>query len=162
MKLIELRNKSGKKDFSRKAQKTDSKIVSIDRVTKVVKGGKKMSFRVVVVFGDKKGRVGVGVGNAGSVMDAIEKAKRNAKAHVIFFPLTRSNSVAYPVKGKFCASTVILKPSAPGSGVIAGGSSRLVLELAGVENILAKQLGSNNRLNSARATIDGLTKLIRN
>ena len=161
MKLIELRNKSEKKNFSSRAKQTDSKIVSIDRVTKVVKGGKKMSFRVVVVFGDKKGRVGVGVGNAGSVTDAIEKAKRNAKAHVIFFPLTQSNSVAYPVKGKFCASTVILKPSAPGSGVIAGGSSRLVLELAGVENILAKQLGSNNRLYSARATIDGLTNLIR-
>jgi small subunit ribosomal protein S5 len=120
-----------------------------------------MSFRVIVVFGNKKGRVGVGVGNARNVTDAIKKAKRNAKTHMIFFPLTQSNSVAYPTKGKFCASTIILKPSTPGSGVIAGGSSRLVLELAGIKNILAKQLGSNNRLNSARATIDGLTNLIR-
>ena len=135
------------------------RVVSIQRVTKVVKGGKKMSFRAVVVVGNEKGKVGVGVGKAGEVIVAVRKAVTDGKKNVINVPLTNSNSIPHLTKGRFGAAKLVLRPSAPGSGVIAGGSIRTVLELAGVKNILSKQLGSNNLLNNARATINGLSTL---
>jgi len=135
------------------------RVVSIQRVTKVVKGGKKMSFRAVVVVGNEKGKVGVGVGKAGEVIVAVRKAVTDGKKNVINVPLTSSNSIPHLTNGRFGAAKLVLRPSAPGSGVIAGGSIRTVLELAGVKNILSKQLGSNNLLNNARATINGLSTL---
>jgi small subunit ribosomal protein S5 len=135
------------------------RVVSIQRVTKVVKGGKKMSFRAVVVVGNEKGKVGVGVGKAGEVIVAVRKAVTDGKKNVINVPLTNSNSIPHLTNGRFGAAKLVLRPSAPGSGVIAGGSIRTVLELAGVKNILSKQLGSNNLLNNARATINGLSTL---
>jgi len=135
------------------------RVVSIQRVTKVVKGGKKMSFRAVVVIGNEKGKVGVGVGKAGEVIVAVRKAVTDGKKNVINVPLTSSNSIPHLTNGRFGAAKLILRPSAPGSGVIAGGSIRTVLELAGIKNILSKQLGSNNLLNNARATIHGLRSL---
>jgi small subunit ribosomal protein S5 len=135
------------------------RVVSIQRVTKVVKGGKKMSFRVVIVVGNKQGEVGVGVGKAGDVITAIQKGVTDSTKNIISIPLTSSNSIPHPTNGRFGAAKLVLRPSAPGSGVIAGSSIRTVLELAGIKNILSKQLGSNNLLNNARATINGLSTL---
>ena len=135
------------------------RVVSIERVTKVVKGGKKMSFRAIIVVGNEKGKVGVGVGKAGDVLTAVRKGVTDGKKHIISVPLTSSNTIPHVTNGKFGAAKLILRPSAPGSGVIAGSSIRIVLELAGIKNILSKQLGSNNLLNNARATINGLSTL---
>merc|ERR1712222_286194 len=122
-------------------------------------GGKKLSFRAVVVVGDEQGQVGVGVGKAGDVITAVRKAVTDGRKNVIVIPLTSSNSIPHKIDGRFGAAKLILRPSAPGSGVIAGGSIRTVLELAGVKNILSKQLGSKNLLNNARATVNGLSNL---
>lgn len=135
------------------------RVVSIQRVTKVVKGGKKMSFRAVVVIGNEQGKVGVGVGKASDVITAVRKAVTDGKKNVISVPLTSADSIPHPVDARFGAAKLVLRPSAPGSGVIAGSSIRTVLELAGIKNILSKQLGSNNLLNNARATINGLAAL---
>lgn len=135
------------------------RVVAIERVTKVVKGGKKMSFRAVVVIGNEQGKVGVGVGKAGDVITAVRKGVTDGKKNVINVPLTTSKSIPHPTNGRFGAAKLVLRPSAPGSGVIAGSSIRTVLELAGVKNILSKQLGSNNLLNNARATVNGLSLL---
>ena len=135
------------------------RVVSIERVTKVVKGGKKMSFRAVIVVGNEQGKVGVGVGKAGDVITAVRKGVTDGKKHIITVPLTSSNTIPHATNGRFGAAKLILRPSAPGSGVIAGSSIRIVLELAGIKNILSKQLGSKNMLNNARATINGLSTL---
>nr|YP_010596542.1 ribosomal protein S5 [Chrysotila carterae]WAK83178.1 ribosomal protein S5 [Chrysotila carterae] len=135
------------------------RVVSIQRVTKVVKGGKKLSFRAVVVVGDERGQVGVGVGKAGDVITAVKKGVTDGKKNILTIPLTSSDSIPHRTEGRFGAAKILLRPSAPGSGVIAGGSIRTVLELAGVKNILSKQLGSNNLLNNARATVVGLSNL---
>jgi small subunit ribosomal protein S5 len=147
----------------KKAQKSNSewseRVVSIERVTKVVQGGKKMSFRAIIVVGNEQGKFGVGVGKASDVITAVRKGVTDGKKHIISIPLTSSNSIPHAINGRFGAAKLILRPSAPGSGVIAGSSIRTVLELAGVKNILSKQLGSNNLLNNARATINGLSLL---
>nr|YP_009313761.1 Ribosomal protein S5 [Helminthocladia australis]SCW22015.1 Ribosomal protein S5 [Helminthocladia australis] len=137
----------------------EERVVQVRRVTKVVKGGKKLSFRAILVVGDEKGQVGVGVGKASDVIGAVKKAVSNAKKNIILIPLTKFNSIPHPINGISGAAEVIMRPSAQGSGVIAGGSVRTVLELAGVKNILAKQLGSSNSLNNARAALDALGNL---
>ena len=137
----------------------NEKIIQVKRVTKVVKGGKKMSFRAIIVVGNEQGKVGVGVGKAGDVITAVKKGVTDGKKNVIQVPLTSSDSIPHAINGRSGAAKLVLRPSAPGSGVIAGGSVRTVLELAGVKNILSKQLGSNNLLNNARATIHGLSCL---
>lgn len=147
-----------KKEYKAKSEWSE-RVVSIQRVTKVVKGGKKMSFRAVIVVGNEQGKVGVGVGKAGDVITAVRKGVNDGKKNIISIPLTSSNSIPHPTNGRFGAAKLILRPSAPGSGVIAGSSIRTVLELAGIKNILSKQLGSNNLLNNARATINGLSAL---
>jgi|TARA_B100000900_G_C20596430_1_gene723612 small subunit ribosomal protein S5 len=146
---------------ARKSKKSEwlKRVVSIDRVTKVVKGGKKMSFRAIVISGNGRGKVGVGVGKAGDVSTAVRNAERDSQKHIITVPITSSDSIPHPIKSRFGAAKLVLYPSSPGSGVIAGSSIRTVLELAGIKNILSKQLGSNNQLNNARATILGLSKL---
>jgi small subunit ribosomal protein S5 len=149
---------SPKKGYKTKSEWSE-RVVSIQRVTKVVKGGKKMSFRATIVVGNEQGKVGVGVGKAGDVITAVRKAVTDGKKNIISVPLTSSNSIPHPINGRFGAAKLVLRPSAPGSGVIAGSSIRTVLELAGVKNILSKQLGSNNLLNNARATINGLSLL---
>ena len=146
------RNRTNKVEWS-------ERVVAVQRVTKVVKGGKKLSFRAVIVVGSQQGQVGVGVGKAADVSTAVRKAVTDGKKNIITVPLTTSNSIPHKINGRFGAAKLILVPSAPGSGVIAGGAVRIVLELAGVQNILSKQLGSNNLLNNARATIDGLSNL---
>jgi small subunit ribosomal protein S5 len=134
------------------------KVVQIRRVTKVVKGGKKLSFRAVLIIGNEKGQVGVGVGKASDVIGAVKKAVTDAKKKLVIVPMNKDSSIPI-IYGRSGAAKVIMRPSAPGSGVIAGGSVRTILELAGVKNILAKQLGSNNPLNNARAAADALFKL---
>nr|YP_009314991.1 Ribosomal protein S5 [Scinaia undulata]SCW23446.1 Ribosomal protein S5 [Scinaia undulata] len=137
----------------------EERVVQVRRVTKVVKGGKKLSFRAILVVGDEKGQVGVGVGKASDVIGAVKKAVTDAKKHTVAVPITKFSSIPHPVQGISGAAKVIMRPSAQGSGVIAGGSVRTVLELAGVQNILAKQLGSSNSLNNARAALNALSNL---
>nr|YP_009293986.1 ribosomal protein S5 [Ahnfeltia plicata]YP_010204098.1 ribosomal protein S5 [Ahnfeltia fastigiata]AOM65674.1 ribosomal protein S5 [Ahnfeltia plicata]UAT97413.1 ribosomal protein S5 [Ahnfeltia plicata]UAT97617.1 ribosomal protein S5 [Ahnfeltia fastigiata]UAT97821.1 ribosomal protein S5 [Ahnfeltia fastigiata] len=137
----------------------EERVVQVRRVTKVVKGGKKLSFRAILVVGNEKGQIGVGIGKASDVIGAVKKGVTDAKKHLVSVPLTKSNSIPHPINGTSGAAQVIMRPSAPGSGVIAGGSVRTVLELSGVKNILAKQLGSSNALNNARATLNALSNL---
>lgn len=135
------------------------RVVQIRRVTKVVKGGKKLSFRAILVIGNEKGQVGVGVGKASDVIGAVKKAVTDGKKNLVTIPITKDNSIPHIITGRSGAAKVIIRPSAPGSGVIAGGAVRTMLELGGVKNILAKQLGSGNPLNNARAAADALAKL---
>ena len=135
------------------------RVIQIRRVSKVVKGGKKLSFRAIVVVGNEKGQVGVGVGKAADVIGAVRKGVADGKKHIVDVPLTKSNSIPHPAKGSGGGASVMMRPAAPGTGVIAGGAVRTVLELAGVRNILAKQLGSNNPLNNARAAVNALGTL---
>ncbi len=128
-------------------------------MTKVVKGGKKLSFRAIVIVGNERGQVGVGVGKASDVIGAVRKGVADGKKHLVDVPLSKSNSIPHPVKGAAGGAKVMMRPAAPGTGVIAGGAVRTVLELAGVRNILAKQLGSSNPLNNARAAVDALATL---
>ena len=150
-----------KKNLKNKEQETnwEERVVQVKRVTKVVKGGKKLSFRTVIIIGNEKGQVGVGIGKATDVIGAVKKGVTDAKKNIIHVPLTKDNSIPHHINGTSGAAQVLMRPSAPGSGVIAGGAVRTVLELAGIQNILTKQLGSNNILNNARATINGLIEL---
>jgi len=134
-------------------------VVAVDRVYRVTKGGKRLSFRALVVYGDKRGSVSVGVASALVVYDAIQKAQAVAKKEIVRVPVTSSYSIPHSVVGKYGAAKVLLLPSAPGSGVIAGSSIRTVLEFAGIKNILSKRVGSNSLINNARATLHGLTQL---
>jgi small subunit ribosomal protein S5 len=135
------------------------RLIKISRVSKVTKGGKKLSFRAIVVVGDEKGQVGVGVAKADDVVNAFKKGKADARKNLITFPLTKSLTIPHKVSGNFGACKIIMRPSIEGSGVIAGGAIRIVLEVAGVKNVIAKQLGSNNLLNNARASISALENL---
>jgi small subunit ribosomal protein S5 len=134
------------------------KVVQIRRVTKVVKGGKKMSFRAIVAVGNQKGQVGIGVGKAAEVIAAIQKAVTDARKSLVTVPMV-GTTIPHTVVGKSDASRVMIKPASKGTGVIAGGAVRSVLELAGIHDILSKNLGASSPLNSARATIDGLCQL---
>jgi small subunit ribosomal protein S5 len=134
------------------------KVIQISRVTKVVKGGKKMSFRAVVVVGDLKASVGVGIGKANEVSPAIRKAVEAAKKNM-FKVVMSGYTIPHDILGKFGASMVILKPAPQGTGVIAGGSVRTILELAGIKDIVAKSTGSNNTINLANAALAGLKLL---
>ena len=155
-----------KKKSRRNTQESEPKLVErlikISRVSKVTKGGKKLSFRAIVVIGDEKGKVGVGVAKADDVVNAFKKAKMNGRKNLIDFPLTKALSIPHNIIGHFGACKVLMRPSIEGSGVIAGGAVRIVLEVAGVKNVIAKQLGSNNLLNNARASINALENLTTN
>lgn len=135
------------------------RLIKVSRVSKVTKGGKKLSFQAIVVIGNENGKIGVGVAKADDVVNAFKKAKMEGRKNLIEFPLTKSLSIPHNVIGNFGASTVLMRPSIEGSGVIAGGAARIVLEVAGVKNVIAKQLGSNNLLNNARAAICALNNL---
>ncbi len=142
----------------REQSEWEEKIIQVRRVTKVVKGGKKLSFRAVVAVGNGKGQVGIGIGKASEVIMAIQKGVADARKSLITVPLIGA-TLPHQIVGKQGASRVLMKPAAKGTGVIAGGASRAVLELAGVGDVLSKSLGSRSPLNVARATINGLHEL---
>jgi len=135
------------------------RVVTINRVTKVVKGGRTFRFAALVVVGDEAGHVGVGLGKATEIPEAIRKGKEDAKKNLIFIEKNEFNSIYHQTIGHFGAAKVLLKPAPAGTGVIAGGAMRAVLELAGVQNIVAKSIGSNNKHNVVNATIEGLSGL---
>lgn len=137
----------------------EEKLVHVNRVSKVVKGGRRFSFNAIVVVGDKNGVVGHGLGKANEVSDAIQKGFDNAKKNLIRIPLTKSGSIYHPVVGKAGAGKVLLRPASEGTGVIAGGAVKNLLDVAGVNNILSKSQGSSNPHNMVKAAFQALKEL---
>ena len=144
--------------FEKEASEFKERLVAINRVAKVVKGGKNFRFTALMVVGNEKGKVGVGLGKAAEVPEAIRKGVEDAKKNMITVAL-KNGTIPHPMLGVYGAGKVVMKPAAEGTGVKAGGPVRAVLALAGIRNILTKSLGSSNPINMVRATMDGLSKL---
>ena len=161
-KLPAKKQRARKKKVETQEEKPESEwkeqVVQIRRVTKVVKGGKKLSFRAIVIVGNQKGQVGVGCAKASEVIIAIQKAIADGRKNLINVPIFKT-TIPHPITGRSGAGAVMLRPASQGTGIIAGGAVRSVLELAGIENILSKSLGSKSPLNAANATLDALKSL---
>ena len=160
MEETKVKSKKRKIETTSETQQSEWKeqVIQVRRVTKVVKGGKKLSFRAIVVVGNKNGQVGVGCAKAAEVIIAIQKAVADGRKNLINVPIFKT-TIPHPITGHSGAGSVMLKPASQGTGVIAGGAVRAVLELAGIENILSKSLGSKSPLNAANATLDALQSL---
>ena len=152
------RGRKPRRGGEREPKEFEEAILQIDRVTRVTRGGRQLRFRISVVIGDKKGRVGFGIGKSGEVLAGITKAVADAKKNLITVP-SFNETIPHQSVGNFKASKVTIMPAQPGTGIIAGGAVRKILELSGVQNILSKMHGSRNRLNSAHATFQALAKL---
>lgn len=150
----ERRDRAPKKEVN----EFDKKVVSVRRVTKVVKGGRTLRFSALVVVGDRKGRVGLGIGKSKEVSSAIEKATTIAKKNMKLIPIV-NDTIPHEIIGKFSATSILMLPAPDGTGVIAGGSARAVIELAGIKNIVTKRHGSSNKINCVKATMEGLLNL---
>lgn len=135
------------------------KLIRLNRVSKVVKGGRRFSFSALMVIGDQKGRVGYGFGKANDVTEAIRKSVADAKKNLITIPL-KGDTIPHQITGNFKSASVLMKPATPGTGIIAGGPVRAVMECAGIKDVLAKSLGSKNTMNIEKAVFDGLSNLL--
>jgi small subunit ribosomal protein S5 len=154
-----MRRQGGRRGHGEQAKRDfEQKVVEIKRVTRVVAGGKRMRFRALVVIGDKKGKVGVGIRKGTDVTEAVQKAVNTAKKTMIAVNIV-NDTIPHEIKLKYKSSVVFLKPARPGTGVIAGGAIRQVLDLVGVKNVLSKMLGSSNKINNVMATYTALTKM---
>jgi len=140
------------------AQELEERVVHINRSSKVVKGGRNFHFSALVVVGDRNGQIGVGIGKANEVADAIRKGGELARKNIVTVPL-RNKTLPHPITARFGGGRIMMRPASEGTGVIAGGSMRAVLELAGVRDVLAKSLGSSNPFNVVRATLKGISML---
>ena len=148
------------KNFDRKpADEFVEKLVKLNRTAKTVKGGRRMSFSALTVVGDKKGRIGFGFGKANDVTEAIRKSLDKAKSHLMVLPM-KNGTIPHEMVGKFKSSSVLLKPACPGTGIIAGGAVRAVMDAAGVTDVISKSLGSSTSVNVVRATFDAVTNLM--
>ena len=148
-----------KKTQDSKEKLFEELVIDVKSVVKVNKGGRQRRYSATVVIGDSKGKVGLGIGKANEVPDAIKKALQDANKNIITIPLTDGRTVAHEATGTAGAARVMIKPAAAGTGVIAGGSARAVIELAGIKDIVTKVHGSSNKINCVKATMDGLTAL---
>lgn len=157
--MAEQGNPRARRDGRRRDQVVENefteKIISVNRVSKTVKGGRHFGFSVLVCVGDQKGKVGIAIGKAKAVPDAVRKGLEKARKQMVIIPLNKG-TVAHPYVGKFGSSQVIIKPAAPGTGVIAGGAVRAIFEALGVKDVLAKRIGSKNPVNMAKATMNAL------
>lgn len=142
----------------REPKEFEEEVLQIDRVTRVVAGGRRLRFRATVIIGNKKGKVGMGIGKAGEVSVAIQKAISKAKKNMLIVPIVR-DTIPHPAEQKFKSAKLMMKPAGPGTGIIAGGPVRKIMELAGVKNILSKCFGTSNRITNAKATMMALAQL---
>lgn len=155
---MEKRRKSSNRDGERERSEFDQKVVEVKRVTRVVAGGKRMRFRALVVIGDRKGRVGMGLKKGSDVSESVNKAVNAAKKNMVSLPLV-NGTIPHVLNVKYKSSSLMLKPAKPGTGVIAGGAVRQVFDLSGVKNVVCKMLGSNNKVNNVKAVFSAFKKM---